>query len=76
MTGPNAPDLAFPDDIPVNHEAPTPGTGFFRDELESMLSYHTACAPCPFKSELLRLRAQMIRTGHDFARVPARRADR
>ncbi|WP_228806848.1 hypothetical protein, partial [Nocardia cyriacigeorgica] len=48
---------AFPDDIPVNHEAPKPGSGFFRDELESMLTYHTTCAPCPFKAELLRLLA-------------------
>ncbi|MFE3444842.1 hypothetical protein ACFXNW_17570 [Nocardia sp. NPDC059180] len=69
MTGPYGPDLFPSTDPPINHDAPKPGAGFFRDELESMLSYHTTCAPCAFKTELLNVLKIMNRHGIDFARV-------
>ncbi|MBF6157489.1 hypothetical protein IU453_16120 [Nocardia cyriacigeorgica] len=75
MTGPYGPDLVASGDFPINHDAPLPGTGFFRDELESMLGYHTGCVSCPFKSVLMELLDVMNRQDTDFARVPPRLGD-
>ncbi|NEW41528.1 hypothetical protein GV793_21790 [Nocardia cyriacigeorgica] len=69
MTGPYGPDLGLGGDIPIKHDAPKPGTGFFRDELESMLTYHITCAPCAFKTELLNLLERMKHHDITFARV-------
>ncbi|MBF6289406.1 hypothetical protein [Nocardia cyriacigeorgica] len=76
MTGPYGPDLFPADDIPVNHDPPAPGTGFFRDELESMLTYHADCPPCAFKAVLLKILDSMNRQGVDFLRMPPRPTSR